>query len=92
MANKVPSMSGSGMSSLYMKYLAPHYALRRFHGDRAHLLPSGLLYRDTKVLSREADDRDTSSFQKCWQARVENPRGAKPSAERKGPWVKQGGS
>jgi hypothetical protein len=42
MANKVPSMSGSGMSSLYMKYLAPHYALRRFHGDRAQLLPSGL--------------------------------------------------
>ena len=26
-------MSGSGMSSLYIKYLAPRYALRDFHGD-----------------------------------------------------------
>ena len=58
MANKVPSMSGSGMSSLYMKYLALHYALRDFHGGAIGLivLPSGSLYRDSKALSGEADE------------------------------------
>ena len=57
-----------------------------------YCFPSRPLYRSLWDLqgsfSEQQMGSDSSAFPECSKLSVENPRRAKPSAERKGPWVK----
>ena len=86
-------MQGSGMSSLYIKSTwsqARGTRPSRLHKVRqTSSLPRSLLGLFGNFRSLSSVRSRAAPLQCAASILVENPRGARPSAERKGPWVKR---